>query len=88
MMNRAEIIGLNKLSLPTQIKDDKIGTSLNTWCSGRREKLPGTVRLKAKISAHDLYLLVIFKFYFICKMCYRLPPIKMNPKCCKYSHPC
>lgn len=69
MMNHAEIIGLNKLSLPMQIKEGKIGSVLNVWCSGRREKLPVMPRLKAKISAHHLHLLVLFKFYFICKTC-------------------
>lgn len=69
MMNHAEIIGLNKLSPNMQIKDGKIGSILNMWCSGRREKLPVILRLKAKISAHQLHLLVLLKFYFICKMC-------------------
>jgi len=83
MMNRAEIIGLNKLSLPMQIKDGKIGSVLSTWCSGRREKLPVILRLKAKISAHHLHLLVLFNLYFIYKMCWKMLPFKTDPWCCK-----
>lgn len=47
MMNHAEIIGLNKMSPPMQIKDGKIGSILNTWCLDRTEKLPVILRLKA-----------------------------------------
>lgn len=66
MMNRAEIIGLNELSLPMQIKDKKkSGFIPNMWGSGRRGTLPVMLRLKAESSAHHLHLLALLKFYFI-----------------------